>query len=332
MDWSHGAPPIALVDNTLCPANEKVYAFLDTVITQVARLFPFEYIHLGGDECPKNFWEKSDAVKALMKREGLKNMEEVQSYFEKRVEKIVESKGKKFMGWDEILEGGLAPDAVVMSWRGMEGGVKAAKMGHEVVMSPTTFAYLDYMQGDPVIEPRVYATLRLSKAYQFEPVPDSVDAKYILGGQANLWTEQVYNMRHAEYMTWPRGFAIAETLWSPKSKKNWNDFVRRVEAQFRRLDVEEIKYAPSMYDPIFNVSRAADKQLKIELSTEVEGLDIYYSFDNSFPDRFYPKYTGPLTPPGDAVMLKVITYRGKDPIGRMISMPIEELQQRAGKK
>lgn len=332
MDWSHGAPPIALVDNTLCPANEKVYAFLDTVITQVARLFPFEYIHLGGDECPKNFWEKSDAVKALMKREGLKNMEEVQSYFEKRVEKIVESKGKKFMGWDEILEGGLAPDAVVMSWRGMEGGVKAAKMGHEVVMSPTTFAYLDYMQGDPVIEPRVYATLRLSKAYQFEPVPDSVDAKYILGGQANLWTEQVYNMRHAEYMTWPRGFAIAETLWSPKSKKNWNDFVRRVEAQFRRLDVEEIKYAPSMYDPIFNVSRAADKQLKIELSTEVEGLDIYYSFDNSFPDRFYPKYTGPLTPPRDAVMLKVITYRGKDPIGRMISMPIEELQQRAGKK
>jgi len=170
MDWSHGHPPIAMVDNTLCPANEKVYDFLDKVLTEVALLFPFGYIHLGGDECPKNFWEKSDAIKALMQKENLKNMEEVQSYFEKRVEKILESKGKKFIGWDEILEGGLAPSAAVMSWRGMKGGIEAAKMKHEVVMSPTTFAYLDYMQGDASLEPRVYATLRLNKAYQFEPV------------------------------------------------------------------------------------------------------------------------------------------------------------------
>ena len=186
MDWSHGHPPVALVDNTLCPANEKVYDFLDKVLTQVAQLFPFGYIHMGGDECPKNFWEKSDAIKALMQKEELKNMEEVQSYFEKRLEKIVESKGKKFMGWDEILEGGLAPDAVVMSWRGMQGGIQAAKMGHDVVMSPTTFVYLDYMQGDPAIEPHVYATLRLNKTYQFEPVPDGVDAKFIKGGTSQL--------------------------------------------------------------------------------------------------------------------------------------------------
>lgn len=329
MDWSHGAPPIALLDNTLCPANEKVYTFLDKVLTQVAQLFPFEYIHMGGDECPKNFWEKSDAIKSLMQKEGLKTMEEVQSYFEKRLEKIVESKGKKFMGWDEILEGGLAPNAVVMSWRGMKGGIQAAKMGHEVVMSPTTFAYLDYMQGDPIIEPHIYATLRLNKAYQFEPVPEGVDPKYIKGGQANLWTEQVYNMRHAEYMTWPRGLAISESLWTPKTKKNWNDFTNRVEKQFERLDVAEIKYAPSMYDPIFTVSKTADSQLKIQLSTEVNGLDIYYSFDNTFPDRFYPKYTSPLTAPKESVMLKVITYKGKQPVGRMIAMPIEELQKRA---
>ncbi len=332
MDWSHGAPPIALVDNTLCPANEKVYVFLDKVLTQVAQLFPFQYIHMGGDECPKNFWEKSDAVKALMQKEGLKNMEEVQSYFEKRLEKIVESKGKKFMGWDEILEGGLAPDAAVMSWRGMQGGVAAAKMHHDVVMSPTTFAYLDYMQADAIVEPHIYATLLLSKAYQFEPVPDSVDAKYIIGGQANLWTEQVYNMRQAEYMTWPRGMALAETVWSPKAKKNWNGFVGRVEKQLGRLDEAEIKYAPSMYDPIFTVSRTADKQLKIELTTQIPGLDIYYSFDNSYPDRFYPKYTGPLVPPKDAVMLRVITYKGKKPVGRMNSMPIEELNKRADGK
>lgn len=331
MDWSHGQPPIAMLDNTLCPANEKVYEFLDKVMTQVAQLFPFEYIHVGGDECPKNFWEKSDAIKALMQREGLKSMDEVQSYFEKRLEKIVESKGKKFMGWDEILQGGLAPSATVMSWRGMKGGIEAAKMKHDVVMSPTTFAYLDYMQGDRVIEPNVYATLRLNKAYQFEPVPDGVDAKYIKGGQANLWTEQIYNMRHMEYMLWPRAMAISEAVWSPKSKRDWKSFSSRVEKQFPRFDAAEIKYAPSMYDPIFSVSQAEDKQLIIKLSTEIDGLDIYYSFDNSFPDNFYPKYTKPLIAPKDAVMLKVITYRGGKPIGRMISMPMDMLKKRLDK-
>ena len=205
-------------------------------------------------------------------------------------------------------------------------------MGHEVVMSPTTFAYLDYMQSDPIMEPHVYATLRLKKAYQFEPVPDSVDAKFIKGGQANLWTEQVYNMRHVEYMVWPRAFAIAESVWSPKEKKNWNNFFDRVESHFGRFDIAEIKYAPSVYDPIFNVSRTDDKQLKIELETEPQGLDIYYSFDNSFPDRFYPKYSQPLVAPKDATMLKVITYKGKKAVGRMISMPIEEMQRRADKK
>ncbi|MGN6163791.1 MAG: beta-N-acetylhexosaminidase [Flavisolibacter sp.] len=332
MDWSHGAPPIALVDNTLCPANEKVYEFLDKVMTQVAQLFPFEYIHVGGDECPKNYWEKTPAIKELMQKEGLKSMEEVQSYFEKRLEKIVESKGKKFMGWDEILEGGLAPSAAVMSWRGMKGGIEAAKMGHEVVMSPTTYAYIDYMQADPIIEPRVYATLRLNKAYEFEPLPQGVDPKYIKGGQANLWTEQIYNMRTVQYMTWPRGLAIAESLWSPKEKKNWNNFFGRAEKQFERFDVAEKKYSRAVYDPIFNASKTADGQLKIELSTEPEGLDIHYSFDNSFPDRFYPTYKEPLTPPKDAVMLKVITYEGKKPVGRMIAMPIEELKNRAEKK
>ncbi|MGH2648208.1 MAG: beta-N-acetylhexosaminidase, partial [Ginsengibacter sp.] len=322
----------ALYDDNLCPANENVYTFLDKVITEVAKLFPFEYIHMGGDETFKTFWESSDAVKALMKREKLKTMEEVQSYFEKRVEKIVESKGKKFMGWDEILEGGLAPNAVVMSWRGIEGGIQAAKMGHDVVMSPTTFAYIDYMQGDPAIEPHIYATLRLKKTYEFEPVPDSINPKFIKGGQANLWTEQVYNMRHAEYMTWPRAFAIAEDLWSPKESKNWDNFVKRVEKHFARYDVAQIKYAPSMYDPIINASESPDKKLIVELSTEIDSLDIYYTFDNSFPDNFYPKYTEPIIVPEDAVQLKLITYRDGKPIGRMITVPVTELKDKAGKK
>lgn len=330
MDWG-GKNPVALIDNTLCPANEKVYEFLDKVVTEVAQLFPFDYIHMGGDECPKNFWEKSNAVKTLMQQHSLKTMEEVQSYFEKRLEKIVEAKGKKFLGWDEILEGGLSPDAIVMSWRGMKGGITAAKMGHEVVMSPTTFAYLDYMQGDQALEPRIYATLRLNTAYQFEPVPDSVDAKLIIGGQANLWTEQVYNMRHAEYMTWPRGFAIAETLWSLKSKKDWSSFYKRTEEHFKRLDAEQIKYAPSMYDPIIAVSKSGT-DLNVNLNTEIPGLDIYYTFDNSFPDRFYPRYTGTLNVPKDAVNLRMITYRGNQPIGRMVTLTTDEMNRRVGIK
>ena len=321
----------ALADDNLCPANENVYVFLDTVFTQLAGLFPFDYIHIGGDETFKTYWEKSEAVKALMKKEGLKNMEEVQSYFGKRVEKIVASKGKKVVGWDEILEGGLAPNAAVMSWRGEKGGIEAAKLKHEVVMTPSPFVYLDFMQADVITEPQVYATLRLNKTYQFEPVPPGVDAKYIKGGQGNIWTEQITNTRHLQYMAWPRAFAIAECLWSPKEKKNWNGFVTKVEQQFKRYDIREIKYSPAMYDPIFTAKNIGGK-LQIELSTEIEGLDTYYSFDNSFPDKFYPKYTSSLTPPKDAVMLKVITYRGSQPVGRMIAMPLEEMQKRAGVK
>ena len=276
--------------------------------------------------------KKNDAIKQLMAKEKLKTMEEVQSYFEKKVEKIVESKGKKVIGWDEILEGGLAPNAAVMSWRGIKGGIEAAKMGHDVVMSPTTFVYLDYMQGDGVIEPPVYATLRLNTTYSFEPVPDGVDPRLIKGGQANLWTEQVYNTRHLQYMIWPRSLAIAECLWSPKEKKDWTSFSKKVEVQFGRMDVEQVKYARSMFDAVFTVHKvpSANDSLTVDLSTEVEGLDIYYSFDNSNPDNFYPKYSGTLSIPKDASMLKVITYRDGKPIGRQIDMPLKEMLRRAG--
>lgn len=329
IDWHEGGFD-ALEDNTLCPANEKVYPFLNKVFTEIASLFPFGYIHVGGDECAKNFWAKSDAVKQLMQKEKLKYMEEVQSYFEKRVEKIVESKGKKLIGWDEILEGGLPPNALIMSWRGINGGIEAAKMGHQVVMSPTTFVYLDYMQGDSIYEPLVYAILRLSKTYEFEPVPDGVDPKYILGGQANIWTEQIYNTRHLEYMVWPRSLAVSECLWSPKEKKNWNGFARKVENNFGRMDLEHVKYSRCMFDPVFTAKKDANDSLQIELSTEVQGLDIHYSFDNSHPDNYYPVYSKPLSVPKEAVMLKVVTYRGDQVIGRQIDMPVSELKKRAG--
>ena len=332
MDWSRGAPPIALLDNTLCPANDKVYVFLDSVISEVARLFPFEYIHMGGDEAPHNYWEKNPAIKALMQKEGLKTMEEVQGYFTRKVEALVQSKGKKFIGWDEILDGAPSQSAAVMSWRGVEGGIKAAGLGHEVVMSPSTYAYLDYMQGDVAIEPKVYATLRLNKAYQFDPAADISDPRFIKGGQANLWTEQVYNMRHAEYMIWPRGMAIAECVWSPPGRKSWTNFYQKVEEHFKRFDVARIKYAPSMYDPIIAPFTGAENSLMVQLTSEIPGLDLYYTFDNSFPDQFYPKYTLPVAVPKDASMLRVISYRDGKPVGRMITVQISDLKARLRKK
>lgn len=330
MDWTDSGI-VAHYDNTLCPANPRVYEFLDTVFAEVASLFPFPYIHIGGDECAKTFWKINPAIKALMTREDLKNMDEVQSYFEKKVEKIVESKGKKVIGWDEILEGGVAPNATIMSWRGEKGGIKASQMHHDVIMSPTTYAYLDYMQGDPALEPKVYASLRLKKAYQFDPVPAGADAKYIKGGQANLWAEQLYNIRHAQYMTWPRAFAIAEALWSPKDRKNWTSFVERVEAQFPRLDADSVKYARSMYDPDIAVTLNADSTLKITLSRELDNIDLYYSVDNSFPDNFYPKYDEPFNMPKDAAMLRVISYRDGKPIGRLITITTKDLRKRSKK-
>jgi hexosaminidase len=328
MDWSHGAPPIAYVDNTLCPANEKVYDFMDKVITEVAQLFPFEYIHSGGDEAPHNFWENNPQVKELMKREGLKTMPEVQSYFGKRIEKIIQSKGKKMMGWDEILEGGITPTTALMSWRGIDAGIEASKSGHYVVMSPTNFVYIDYMQGDPCTEAPVYATLRLNQSYKFDPLPTGVNEKFVLGGQANLWTEQIYNIRQAEYMTWPRGFAIAESLWSPKEKKDWNKFVTKTEAQFPRLDCAQTKYSPAMYDPIVSVRKEGEKYF-VELTPEIDGLDIYTSFDGSTPDNFYPKYSAPLLIPKDARLMRIITYRDGKPIGRLMSITVDDLKSRA---
>jgi hexosaminidase len=328
MIWPGNGTFYGTLDNTLCPANEKVYELLDKVFTEVAALFPFQYIHMGGDECYKGFWEKSEAVKQLMQREGLKDMHEVQSYFVKRVEKIISSKGKKMMGWDEIMEGGLAPGASVMSWQGMKGGIAAAGAGHPVVMSPNDYAYVDLYQGDPVAEPLTYSMVRLNKSYSFDPLPKGVDSTLILGGQCNLWSERLSTMRHAQYMLWPRGLAIAESVWSLPSKKNWNDFVNRVEKQFERFDMANTKYSRSMYDPIFTAKKDAEGKLSIVLSTEIEGLNIHYTFDETYPDNFYPIYEGPLSVPKEASNLRVITYRGNEQVGKMITMPVAELTRR----
>ena len=254
--------------------------------------------------------------------------EELQAYFMKRVEGILKTKGKKMIGWDEILEGGIAPEATVMSWRGINGGIEAAKMGHYVVMTPTTFAYLDYQQGEETIEPAVYASLRLNKSYSYEPVPEGVDAKYILGGQGNLWTEQIVTLHHAEYMTWPRGWALAEDFWSPKESKNWNSFISRVENRFMRSDIEGINYSTAIYDAAVTV-KGKDGKLTVEMDSEAPGLEIYYTIDGAMPNTYSKKYSKPFVLPEGPVTLRVVTCRNGKQIGHLITLRPEDLKKRA---
>ena len=315
------------IDNTLNPSDEKVYEFLDKVFTEMAAIFPNPYIHVGGDECYKGFWTKDAGCQALMKKMNMTKPEELQAYFMKRVETILKSKGKKLIGWDEILEGGLAPEATVMSWRGIKGGIEAAKLGHDVVMTPTTFAYLDYQQGERTIEPPIYADLRLTKCYSFDPVPEGVDAKYILGGQGNLWTEQIVTLHHAEYMTWPRGWALAEDFWSPNASKNWTNFIQRVENQFPRADLEGVNYSTAIYDAIINV-KGKEGKMTVELGSEVPGLDIFYTIDGAMPNTYSPKYVKPVDIPEGPVTLRVVTYRDGKQIGHLITLKPEELKKR----
>ena len=332
MDWTGlNGHATAMIDNALNPANETVYNYLDKIFTEVAALFPFEYIHMGGDENAKNNWEKSSEVQGLMKRENLKDQHEVQSYFVKRVEKIINSKGKKLMGWDEILEGGLPGNAAVMSWRGMQGGIDAATQKHQVVMTPNDFVYIDFYQGEATAEGKVYRGLRMKKTYEFEPLPQGIDPSYILGGQANLWTEQVLNLRSAQYLTWPRSMSVAETLWSPKEKKNWKTFSDKVEKQFDILDALNIKYAKSIYDPIVTTVSNTRGELIASMEGEVDNLKFYYTIDESLPDHFSDEYKAPFVLPSDVTILRIISYRNGKPIGKMLNIPIESLQKRAVK-
>lgn len=314
-------------ENTLCAGKEETFEFLDKVFTEVAALFPDEYIHVGGDECFKGFWHKCPRCQARMKAENLKDENELQSYVIHRLESILKAKGKKLIGWDEILEGGLAPDATVMSWRGMEGGIKAAKANHHVIMTPTQHCYLDLWQGEPSVEPDTYSMCRLSDSYRFNPVPDSVPAEMVLGGQGNLWSESVPTFRHAEYMTWPRGWALAEVLWSGPAKTDWDEFWPRVEKHFERADVAGINYARSMYNAIITPYKENNECL-IKLDCELKDSDIYYTFDNTDPDSFSPKYFEPLRIPKNATWLRVVTYRNGKPSGKVITLRIDELLKR----
>lgn len=317
------------IENSLCAGNEQTFEVLDSVFAEVARLFPSPYIHIGGDECYKGFWEKCSKCKMRMQKEHLKNLEELQSYFVKRVAAMVQKRGKQVIGWDEILEGGLAPETIVMSWRGMKGGIEAAKQGHSVIMTPTDHCYLDFYQGDPTVEPNTYSMLRLQDCYKYQLIPDSVDASLIMGGQGNLWTESVPHYRQVEYMIWPRALAISETLWTDARLRNWKFFVNRVEQQFERFDRSGVNYARSIYDPIIYPHWDKERQLKIAMKTEIEGLSLFYTFDNTIPDIYSNMYTDTLSIPKNASMLRVAAYKGQEQAGRLIDITINALKKRA---
>jgi len=228
------------------PGKEETFAFIDDVLTEVSRLFPCPYIHIGGDECPKEQWKKSILCQETIRKNKLKDELELQGYFIKRVEKILVSKGKKLIGWDEILEGGLAPEATVMSWRGNKGGIESANQEHDVVMAPSNFVYLNNIQGDAEYEPLGHTPANtLEKVYYYDPVPEQLppeNRKYILGGEGCLWTEYIPSPDIAEYMLFPRLMALAEVYWSPSDKKDYDSFLKRMIYNFSNLKVQDINF------------------------------------------------------------------------------------------
>jgi hexosaminidase len=238
-------------DDVFCAGKDTTFAFLEEVLDEVMELFPSSYIHVGGDECPKVRWEKCPNCLKRMKDENLKNAGELQSYFVKRIESYLNSHGRNIIGWDEILEGGIAPEATVMSWRGTEGGIFAAKLGHDVIMTPGTYLYLDHYQSKEPGQPlAIGGYLPLELVYSYDPMPKELTAdeqKYILGLQGNVWTEYILNSEHLEYMAFPRAFAIAETGWTPVRRKDFEDFLTRFEAQRERYDILGINYFKGEY-------------------------------------------------------------------------------------
>ena len=237
-------------DDVYCP-KEETFTFLENVLSEVMALFPSEYIHIGGDECPKTRWKSCAHCQKIIKEKGLKDEHELQSYFIQRIEKFVNSKGRKIIGWDEILEGGLAPNAAVMSWRGTEGGIAAAKQKHYVVMTPGSHCYFDHYQGKPENEPlAIGGFTSLEKVYNFNPMPEELNAeerKYILGAQANIWTEYILTPEQVEYMIMPRMSALAEVLWGTANPENFIDFKTRLQAQEIWLKNNNIKYRKTSF-------------------------------------------------------------------------------------
>ncbi len=281
-------------EDVYCP-YEKTFQFLEGVLTEVMELFPGQLIHIGGDECPKESWKKSSFCQNLMKEKGLKNEEELQSYFIKRIATFIESKGKRVIGWDEILEGGLADNVAVMSWRGIKGGIEAAEQGHDVVMTPGSHCYFDHYQSLSQQEPNAIGGFTsVKKVYNYEPVPEELSkekAKHILGAQGNVWTEYIESPEQVEYMAMPRMCALSEVLWSEKINRNEQGFISRLKMHTKRLQAMQVNYAKHIYDPDFKTNTSSDGNLSVELTPSSSGDQLVISMDGK---NFAP-YSKPIS-------------------------------------
>ncbi|QWF19392.1 family 20 glycosylhydrolase [Lysobacter capsici] len=290
-------------DDIYCP-SETTFKFLENVLDEVVALFPAPYLHVGGDEAPKTRWKSSELAQAVMRREGLKDEHELQSYFIQRMEKFLHSRGKRIIGWDEILEGGLAPDATVMSWRGEAGGIAAARQGHDVIMTPTQCCYFDYGQGPAEHEQwNLGGELSLDKVYAYDPVPkvlDAAQARHVLGVQGNVWSEYLKTPAMVEYMVVPRMLALAEVAWTPQTDRDYADFQRRLRAQLPHLDRERVGYRisePLGLDDVMHVQEngePAHYTHRYTLIASAPGASIHYTVDGSEPDQRSPVYQGPI--------------------------------------
>ena len=305
-------PPKAI----LCLGKDSTIIKLDEMLDEVMDLFPGRYIHLGGDEAFKDNWEQCLKCQRRIRTERLRDEDDLQNWLMTRMAKRVAARGKQAIGWDEISETSTEwlgdPDTtamrpvendstkrlIVMAWRGQNLGLAAAAHGQRVIMCPTDYCYLDYYQANPLFQPKAIGGLvTLEKAYSFDPVPDSVPdevAAMVMGGQCNLWTEYINTPSHAEYMLLPRMLAISECLWSPREKKDWNSFRRRVEDQKERLAARGYNYCEGSFEPHFTVRRVDDNTMNISISTEVPNTYIFYTTDSSTPTRKSPIYLGPI--------------------------------------
>ena len=283
-------------NKVFCAGKEETFAFLQDVLSEVIDLFPGKYIHIGGDEVNKTSWKNCPLCQQRIKDEGLKDEDELQSYFIKRIEKFLNAKGKILIGWDEILEGGLAPNAVVMSWRGMEGGMAAAKAGHDVVMTPTSFCYFDSYQAREGEPPGIGGYLPLEKVYDFEPTPADLDAEkahHILGAQGNVWTEYIPTPEHVEYMALPRMSALSEVLWSPQAQRTWADFRSRMVRFYQRLAEMDVHFRVPPPEGLQRYLVITDTT-HLALHKPVPFAVIKYTVDGTEPTQLSPTSTEPL--------------------------------------
>ncbi|GAB3928378.1 family 20 glycosylhydrolase [Larkinella terrae] len=308
-----------IFSDILCP-YEKTFTFLQDVLTEVMDLFPGPYIHIGGDECPKTAWKNSAFCQQLMKQLKLKNENQLQRYFTARIDRWVNSKGRKIIGWDEIMDGEspvarVSARAVVMSWRGTEGGLKAARQGHDVIMTPENFVYLDHYQADRSQEPLAFGRFTpLEETYSYDPVPADLPAsvqQHILGVQASVWTEYLATPGQVEYMVWPRAAAVAELAWTPSGRKNWPDFTHRLPVLFRRLDNLGVGYSRAYYDVLAEQTPLTDGSLQVRLEANEKTAEIRFSTDGSEPTAQSERYVQPIRLTKPAAVKAVTVQNGR---------------------